>query len=98
MAEFVLRDKRLRGLPRLLTIIDEENKRQLREWGIQCRSPFEWLTYLVEEVGELAEAISESYYRDKNKISIRNEAIQAATLALKIAEMIDDIIKKEDAA
>jgi len=55
--------------------------------GVQNVSPFEWMTYLVEEVGELAEAISEAEYRKGTFDDIYKEAIQVATLALKIAEI-----------
>ncbi len=65
----------------------KENERQLEKWGVQNVSPFEWMTYLVEEVGELAEAISEAEYRKGTFDDIYKEAIQVATLALKIAEI-----------
>lgn len=64
---------------------------QLEQWGTQKRSPFEWVNYLVEEVGELAAAISEHVYRDGSREDISKEAIQAATLALKISKMANDI-------
>lgn len=48
-----------------------------------------WLTYTTEELGELAEAISEHIYRDGNREHIIKEAIQTATLCLKIAEMVE---------
>lgn len=70
----------------------DEDARQVAKWGIQDRSPFKWLAYLVEEVGELAEAIIEADCKggDLNKKAldqIHKEAIQAATLARKIAKM-----------
>jgi len=71
----------------IVDLVFEENIKQLNKWGIQNRSPFEWLTYLAEEVGELAEAIQNSEYHNGEKRNVVNEAIQAATLALKIAEM-----------
>ena len=66
----------------------KENQRQLTKWGIQTRSPFEWLTYLTEEVGELAQAVSEFEYRKGSVDDIYKEAIQVATLSLKIAEIV----------
>lgn len=71
----------------LTDAVFEEGKRQVRKWGIQTRTPFEWMCYLTEEVGELAKAISEYAYREGTTERIRKEAIQVATLALKIAEM-----------
>jgi len=66
-----------------------ESYRQIKKWGFQEVSPFEWMNYLVEEVGELAAAISEFAYRDGDQDQISIEAIQVATLALKIAKMAE---------
>jgi len=67
----------------------EENERQLKKWGRQTRTPFEWLAYLTEEVGELAKAISEVIYRNGALESVSREAVQVSALALKIAVMAD---------
>lgn len=68
-------------------LINDENDRQLHKWGVQTRSGFEWLTYAAEEAGELAEAISEHEYRGGSREKVIKEAIQLATLAIKIAEI-----------
>lgn len=68
-------------------LVLQENRRQLKKWGIQDRTPFEWLAYATEELGEMAKAISEWVYRDGPPSEVVKEAIQAATLSLKIAEM-----------
>lgn len=68
-------------------MVKNENIRQLAKWGIQDKSPFEWLTYTAEELGETAKAISEHHYRGGSATAVVKEAIQTATLALKIAEM-----------
>ena len=73
----------------ILDKILTENSNQLLKWGIQIHTPFEWLTYTTEELGELAQAISEYEYRNGTKEQIVKEAIQVATLALKIAEMAE---------
>jgi NTP pyrophosphatase (non-canonical NTP hydrolase) len=65
-----------------------ENKKQIEKWGIQNLTPFEWMTFLTEEVGELAQAISELAYRNGTHREVFNEAIQVATLASKIAEIV----------
>jgi NTP pyrophosphatase (non-canonical NTP hydrolase) len=65
----------------------KENDRQLWKWGTQKRTPPEWLMYLGEEYGELCEAVAEFEYRKGLQKNIVKEAIQTATLALKIAEM-----------
>ena len=80
-------DRRFKSFEWIVGSIQNENERQLLKWGIQTHSPFEWLTYTTEELGELAQAISEHEYRDGTKEAVVKEAIQVATLALKIAEM-----------
>ena len=67
--------------------IEQENQRQLNKWGVQIHSPFVWLGITLEEFGELAKAINEWWFRGGNINEVRKEAIQVATLALKIAEM-----------
>jgi len=78
----------LKAMPEIMEWILGEHLRQLTKWGIQTRTAFEWMTYLTEEVGELAKAISEVEYREGERAQIKKEAIQVATLALKIAEMM----------
>lgn len=80
-------DQLLNNMGKLREAVQQENQRQYKKWGQQTRTPFEWVTYLTEEVGELAQAVSENAYRDGSMVDIQKEAIQAATLALKIAEM-----------
>ena len=68
--------------------IDAENQHQLKKWGVQTHSLFEWGNYLTEEVGEVAKAIAELEYREGTTNAVYKECIQVATLALKIAEMV----------
>jgi len=82
-------DLELQNASWILERIGDENIRQLEKWGTQTRSAFEWLTYTTEELGELANAISEFEYRKGKRIPVIREAIQVATLALKIAEMYE---------
>ena len=82
-------DEQFKHTRMLIKSLTEENKRQLLKWGVQNHTLPEWLMYLVEEVGELANAISEFMYRGGKSEDIYDEAIQAATLAVKIAEMIE---------
>lgn len=67
----------------------EEHLRQVKKRGIQERSAFEWLAYTAEELGSLAKAINENHYRKGPKEKVISEAMQVATLALKIAEMFE---------
>jgi len=87
MKNEILTDKCFNNISRLVQMCIEENHAQIKKWGIQKHSSFEWLTYTTEELGELAEAISEYEYRNGHKDNIVFEAIQVATLSLKIAEM-----------
>ncbi|MBN1690435.1 MAG: hypothetical protein JW901_05395 [Dehalococcoidia bacterium] len=73
--------------PSIFPAVLRENQRQIEKWGIQDHSPFEWLTYATEELGELANAISEHHNRGGDPEAVWKEAIQTATLCLKIAEM-----------
>ena len=84
-------DRHLKSLSDLMDCVREEHGRQIMKWGTQNVTSFEWLAYLIEEVGELAEAISEYEYRDGLPGHIMTEAIQVATLALKIAEIFEEI-------
>ena len=77
--------------PKLFEMVKEENVRQIIKWGIQDHDPFEWLAYTIEELGELSNSISEWRYRTGPRSDIVKEAIQTATLSLKIAEMFIDL-------
>ena len=75
--------------PKIWEAIGDENRQQIEKWGIQDREPFEWLAFITEELGELASAISEWTWRKGIKKDVIKEAIQVATLAMKIAEMFE---------
>lgn len=74
-----------------LNAVVAEHKKQVEKWGWQDVDPHTWLGYLTEEVGELAQAINKVYStydkQDVEKMDIYKEAVQTATLALKIAAM-----------
>jgi len=80
-------DRCLVGIEGLFKAVLMEHNRQLSKWGIQNATIFEWLCYLTEEVGELNEAAAENEYRVGSPEEVYKEAIQVATLALKIAEI-----------
>jgi NTP pyrophosphatase (non-canonical NTP hydrolase) len=86
MKHTAIPDRQLVHLDYLVNLVKFENSLQLEKWGIQTRTPFQWLTYLMEEVGELARAIGEEYHRDGLPVHVVTEAVHVATLALKIAE------------
>lgn len=78
-----------------IALLVEEDIRQLKKWGIQRVSPFEWLAYLAEEFGELAKAVNEVMYGRAPMWPVKKEAIQVATLALKIAKMSEEFHSRE---
>jgi len=72
---------------KLEELIFKEHEHQIKKWGVQTHSIWEWLGYTTEELGSLAKAVGEWNYREGPSDKIVSEAIQVATLALKIAEM-----------
>lgn len=72
---------------KVMPLIYWENARQIQRWGTQDHDPYCWFTILSEEVGELAQAILQSECEGIPHQQIVKEAIQTATLAIKIAEM-----------
>ena len=83
----LLKDRCFRYFDKLTKKIIKENENQIAKWGIQRRTPAEWLMFATEEIGELAQAIAEYEYRQGTRKQVVMEAIQTATLCLKIAEM-----------
>lgn len=77
--------------PQLYNLIREEHERQLAKWGVQDHSPFEWLAFTLEELGETSDAISDWHFRGGSAEAVVKEAMQTATLALKIAEMFKEV-------
>ncbi len=82
--------------PQLYNMVGKENDRQLQKWGIQDHLPAEWLMFTTEELGELAEAIGTWNYRSGPAEDVVKEAIQVATLSLKIAEMFQNLLASRE--
>ena len=74
---------------RLADDVLEENKRQIVKWGVESLRPTAWASIIAEEMGELSKELLEYEYSGKLSPNLRVEAIQLATLALKIAEMTE---------
>ncbi len=79
-----------------ITAIIQERKRQDEKWGVQNHSSEWWLAILMEEVGELAQAILETHFDNGPEVAhlrgvdnIRNEAIQCAAVAMAMIECIE---------
>ena len=68
-------------------LVFRENLRQLDKWGVQDHDPFQWLAFATEELGEMSAAIADWHFRGVPPGNVVSEAIETATLCLKIAEM-----------
>jgi hypothetical protein len=91
-----VKDKELGTLSILMVAVDIENKRQLSKWGIQTHDATEWLAITAEEFGEMSKAIVEYHFGGGNPLDAQDvvkEAIQTATLCLKIAEMFNEVAR-----
>jgi NTP pyrophosphatase (non-canonical NTP hydrolase) len=66
-----------------------ERHRQDDKWGEQNHDPFTYLTILMEEVGELAQAALHMRYGGRAAENLRGEAVHTAAVALAIIECID---------
>lgn len=66
--------------------INHELLLQDGKWGAQRHSPSDWLAILVEEVGELAQAVLKETFpldeEDHGDHSIEHELIQVAAVAI----------------
>ena len=67
-----------------------ERIRQNKKWGYpQKNTPFEWVSILTEEVGELAQATNDAFMgqiKSNQTDKIVHEAIQIAAVAIAIIE------------
>jgi len=86
------------GIPKeIIDKVYKEHDFQIRKWGWQHHSIYEWLAFATEELGEVSAVICDyEYDRGGKQEDIVKEAIQAATLLLKIATMYYEEEKKEE--
>jgi len=85
----ILEDRQLYNSAYLFKQVLKESERQVELHGIGKKYIHSWLAILAEEFGELSKAINN--YTEGRKINyseIEQEAIEVATVALKIAESI----------
>jgi NTP pyrophosphatase (non-canonical NTP hydrolase) len=76
--------------PALESVLDER-KKQDDKWGEQNHNPYIYHAILVEEVGELAQAILQTQFGGKHGgfSNMRKEAIHVAAVALAWVECLD---------
>ena len=72
---------------RIFADIDAEHQQVLGKWGVQVHEKKWWLIFLFEEFGELAKALAEYNFRQGPIDDVYDEAIQVATLSIKIYRM-----------
>lgn len=85
-------DRRLADRVLLFASVKEESERQIAKWGVRTHLPAEWMSLVAEEAGELAKEINSVNWQTgavqfDQRRRLYTEAIQLATLALKVAEM-----------
>jgi len=73
------------GHPLNYAMIDDERRSQLKKWHYQKHTMSDWLLFIAEEVGELAEAIGDYKFRDGDIERVAEEAVQVSTLANLVA-------------
>lgn len=74
-----------------LSAVLVERDRQDAKWGEQNHNPYIYLAILLEEIGELAQAILQTQFGgDKGGwVKVRIEAIHTAAVALALLECLD---------
>ncbi|MDQ0269963.1 hypothetical protein [Cytobacillus purgationiresistens] len=72
--------------------VAKERVRQNQKWGVQRRSDGDWLKILIEEVGEVAQAMQNGreWSKESDASDLYNELIQTAAVAVEIAEQIKE--------
>lgn len=86
----------LNDTPFLITAIDKvvaERRHQIEKWGADTdNTPFEWMSILGEEFGELCEATNETFFKNSTHPELGGldrvvkEASQVAAVAIAIIE------------
>lgn len=78
-------------MPEALEDVLLERGKQELKWGEQNHDPFEYLTILMEEVGEAAQAALHCHHGyDPDALAhFRTEMVQTAAVALAIVECLD---------
>lgn len=82
--------KKLRTRTDVINDINCERDRQNYKWGEQHHDYNTWLTILVEEVGEVSQAIQANrrWGKDGDKQNLYEELIQVSAVAAAVAEQV----------
>lgn len=71
-------------------LIRTERKRQYEKWGKQRHDNYRWLAILMEEVGELAQAILHDQFGGAHAGTARIELIHVAAVAVQWLESMQE--------
>jgi len=76
----------------VLSDINTERNRQDKLWGAQRHKMGDWLKILIEEVGEVAQAMQKKSFASKetDADNLYEELIQVAAVASAIAEQVNE--------
>lgn len=71
----------------------EERIRQTKKYGVQRHDFGTWLQILVEEVGEVAQAmqVGKAWSKDSDTNNLFTELIHVAAVAVSIAEQVSEL-------
>ena len=71
--------------------IDKEMERQIEKWGEQNHHPLVYMNILMEEVGEVSQAILQTEFEEgkKNWHDVREELVQVAAVAMSMIDSLD---------
>ena len=74
----------------VLNQVDNERLKQDAMWGKQRHDRGTWLAILMEEVGEVAQAMQEGFthHKESDADNLYTELIQVAAVAVAIAEQV----------
>jgi NTP pyrophosphatase (non-canonical NTP hydrolase) len=92
--ELILRDTQQAASNEMTDALDDvlaRRKKQDAKWGEQNHNPYIYLAILIEEVGELGQAILQTQFGgDKGGwLNVRNEAVDVAAVGLALIECLD---------
>lgn len=87
-----MKDEQLRIMDFVSDCIREERINQNAKWGIQRHEMGKWLAILVEEVGEVAQAMQNGMTSEKETDAhdLYKEIIQVAAVAAAMAEQLKE--------
>lgn len=78
-------------------MVQAERRRQNAKWGVQRHDMLRWLSILVEEVGEVAEATQKGMPSEKqtDAADLMTELIQVAAVAQAAVEQLYEEMQRD---